>query len=218
MTDPAPTTNRLPGRGRHRTVGLVGLVAGWVLLGWSAPGCRKSTHTVETGVTGINLTVRYKPADMLTALDISGRVTGDAGEMPAFTMGTLPKTPRPLSSTGSETAALLLPASLGGTTIVVRIDGRAGGKVVASEQQAIPIESGRLVDSTVVLGPPAICGDGFVLSKFPGCSSSSTGTSFVNVAIPTAGTPSHALTSGMGTTSCQAMNGSRRLSIRPRRR
>jgi len=118
-------------------------------------GCQRNKTVVTTKLTGLNLSVIYDPTLQLTALDISG-MTSD-GKV-AFPAGTLPKVARPLTS-GMETASILLADTLAGRTLVVRVDGRASGVVVGSEQTSVAVQAGRLVDVSVTLGPPAICGD-----------------------------------------------------------
>ncbi|MBC8133746.1 MAG: hypothetical protein H7X95_12250, partial [Deltaproteobacteria bacterium] len=108
----------------------IAIVAAAAAVG--APGCRRDKKVVDGKVTGIHLTVRYDTKLQLSQMAI----TGSVDEVAAFTPGSLPERPRPLTS-GSETAVILVPAALDGKTVVLRVDGRAGAMVMGSEQQLV---------------------------------------------------------------------------------
>src|SRR4051812_32126407 len=97
--------------------------------------CRRHETAFEPGHTGINLTIRYDPSLALSALALSGEDGAEA----AFAPGTLPDPPRPLTS-GRESAVLLLPDADAGRTLSVRVDGRAGSAVLASDQQSVTVQ------------------------------------------------------------------------------
>jgi len=137
---------------------------------FGGPGCRRDQTVVNRNITGISLTVNYDPQGQLTALAISV-ISADAL---AFPTDTLPRPPRALTS-GRETATILLPASLEGKTVTVRVDGVAGARVAASGQQAaVAVLPMRLVDVTVTLGAPAVCGDGVVRPGIETCDDGNT--------------------------------------------
>src|SRR6266404_8705249 len=132
-------------------------------------GCQRDKTQVQSGLTGINVTVGFDVALNVSALSISGTVDG----VSAFTPGTLPDPPRPLNK-GKETAVVLLPPALGGKTVLLRVDGRAGASIVASEQQAVPIQRSKLVNASLTLGAPAICGDGIIRQGIEQCDDGNT--------------------------------------------
>ncbi|MEO8212573.1 MAG: hypothetical protein ABI560_05245, partial [Myxococcales bacterium] len=131
-------------------------------------GCREKT-VQDTHITGIKLTVHYDSPLMLTALAFSGTV----GSAAAFTPGTLPKQPRPLTS-GVETAVILLPGAVVGKTVVVRVDGRAGAGILGSDQQAVTIRASVLAEVSLTLGAPAICGDNIIRVGIETCDDGNT--------------------------------------------
>ena len=85
----------------------------------AGPACHRTK--VQSGLTGVNLTVHYDKGLGLTAL----RMAGWIGSTPAFTPGLLPDRPRPLTS-GVESAAILVAPNLGGQMLLLRVDGLAG--------------------------------------------------------------------------------------------
>src|SRR5438552_14685781 len=97
-------------------------LSAWVifvaLLGMAGSACHRTK--VQSGLTGVNLTVHYDKGLGLTALKMAGWI----GSTPAFTPGLLPNPTRPLTS-GVESAAILVAPSLGGKMLIVRVDGQA---------------------------------------------------------------------------------------------
>ncbi len=128
----------------------------------SGAGCRDTV--VETGLTGIDLTVQYGSGLELDQLYISGTLDGE----PAFEPGTIPETARSLSDT-EESLVILLPDDMGGMMITLRVDGLSGGEVKASEQADVAIQARKLVEVTINLGDPAECGDGVIRPGLEEC-------------------------------------------------
>src|SRR4029079_6629595 len=140
------------------------------LIALATASCRKHDTVVESGLTGITLTVNYQASLSLTALAFSATTANGA---PAFAPGVLPNPPRQLNPT-SESAVVLVPAALGGTTVTVRVDGLAGMKVAGSQQQAVALKTGELVSLTMTLGDPAVCGDSIVRMPIEQCDDGNT--------------------------------------------
>jgi hypothetical protein len=134
-----------------------------------ASSCRRHTTLIEADTTGVEVTIHYDPGLNLTSLQISGMV----GDQLAFPTGSLPNPPRALTS-GQETAAVLVPDSLAGMTVLLRIDGLAADKVMGSDQQAVAVQLGQLVPLTLTLGDPAICGDGVLRAGIEECDDGNT--------------------------------------------
>src|SRR3954449_1288636 len=88
-----------------------------VVLAAGPLGCQRDKTVTQSGLTGIEVTVSYDAALEPSSLAISGTVDGT----PAFAPGALPDPPRPLKS-GRETAVILLPDTLAGKTVVLRVD------------------------------------------------------------------------------------------------
>lgn len=146
-------------------------LSAWVifLAVLAMPGLACHRTKVQSGLTGVNLTVHYDKALRLTALKMAGWI----GSTPAFKPGLLPVSPRPLTS-GAESAAILVAENLGGKMLILRVDGQAGDVLAASGQVAVVLKSAALVTADVTLGAPAICGDSMIRAGVEQCDDGNT--------------------------------------------
>lgn len=142
-------------RCNHRILGLVASLLATV-------GCGSTVE--QTGLTGVDLTVRFDAALSLEELAIAGAIDGEA----AFAPGILPETPRPLDPTG-ETLLILVDPAFDASTVIVRVDGMAGGQVLATGAAPVTVVGEQLVRATLMLGPPPECGDGEVVTDVEPC-------------------------------------------------
>ncbi len=117
-----------------------------------------------TGLTGIDLTVRFDTNVTIEELNVSGTVDGQ----PAFAPGLVPQAPRPLDGSG-ETLLLLLDADLAEQMILIRVDGLSSGALVASAATQVTVVADQLVRTSIMLGPPPRCGDGTVEPGLEAC-------------------------------------------------
>ncbi len=131
------------------------------LLVLALSGC---ADTVESGLTGLDLTVKYDSALGLDQL----RFAGTANSMPAFPDTNFPNPSRPLAA-GEESLIILLDESLDGQQLNLRADGLVSGVVAATEGLSTQIVSGRLTLATITLGEPAVCGDGLIRDGIEEC-------------------------------------------------
>jgi cysteine-rich repeat protein len=131
--------------------------------------CTDAKTVVDPNVTALEIVVEIDPAAGVDRLRISA-----VGEPPAFTAGTLPETPRPLS--GEQTATVLLPDALDGSQLVVRADGLAGETLAASGGAMINVKAHEVQRVVITLGPPVICGDGAVADLLEQCDDVNTAT------------------------------------------
>ena len=129
-----------------------------LVLAIGIAACTDAKTVVDKNVTAIEVATQIDAPSALTQLRISGRANGTD----AFAPGSVPETPRPLA--GEQTAVVLLPDSLDGTSIDVRVDGMAGGAVAASGVAMVTVRAHAVTRVDVALGAPAICGDGMVVS------------------------------------------------------
>jgi cysteine-rich repeat protein len=143
---------------------VVGAGLGLALLGTTC----SSTRT-QSGLTGLDLTVRWAPSVSLDQLAIAG-VQGGA---PAFAPITVPDPPRPLAPQ-NESLVVLLPDSLAGDSVFVRIDGCAQSRVQASGAATVQLTKGQVAKLDITLGDPAVCGDGQITAGVEQCGDGNT--------------------------------------------
>ena len=134
-----------------------------VLAGVGGAGCRQAGQVIETGLTGVELTVQYEGL-LLDQLAVSGSVGGQA----AFVAATLPDPARPLAL-DQETVVILLPEARQGAEVRVRVDGLVGGGLAGSGQAYVVLQARALVGLSITLGPGARCGDGLVQGHAEEC-------------------------------------------------
>ena len=106
-------------------------------------GCE---DTVQSGLTGINITVKYDAELGLDQL----RFTGTVGGVEAFPETNFPNPSRELNA-GKESLVILLDDTSGGQRLELRADGLVGGQIVATEQLTAQIVAGRLSVATLTL-------------------------------------------------------------------
>ncbi|MBI3179623.1 MAG: DUF4215 domain-containing protein [Deltaproteobacteria bacterium] len=119
---------------------------------------------VEQGVTGIDLSVIFDTALGLDQMRISGLI----GALNAFTPGELPETPEPLA-TSPQTVVILLPDSMAGLSVEVRVDGLAGGQIRGTGLATVILAAKTLVSASITIGKPWVCGDGIVRDDKESC-------------------------------------------------
>ena len=136
------------------------------LLALTLAACSRTQ--VDPNATGIEIATQIDPADGITQLRISGTANGSD----AFAPGALPDKPRALS--GTQTAVILLPDSLDGTDVLVRVDALAADRVVHTGGGTVTVHAGDVRHLDVQLGVPAICGDGMIESPFETCDDANT--------------------------------------------
>jgi hypothetical protein len=111
-------------------------------------GC---ADTVQSGLTGIDITVKYDETLMLDQLGFSGTVGG---------LEVLPQTNYPNPSRAlradEESLVIVRDDALGGQVLELSVDGMVGGQIVASQSLSTPIVEGRLSLATLTLGDPAV--------------------------------------------------------------
>ncbi len=135
--------------------------------------CRTET---ETGLTGVQLTINYDAQKNIDQFAISG-VLADTNNLPsqsaAFASGDSPSVPTAL--TGSiQSLALLLPSTLGGKKVFIRVDGLSAGNLQQTGFSEVPIVRGAMVPLTVALGAVAVCGDGVIRAPIEQCDDGNT--------------------------------------------
>jgi hypothetical protein len=89
------------------------------MIALATASCRKHDTVVESGLTGINVSVNFSASLSLDALAFSATTANGA---PAFAPSVLPDKPHQLNPS-FESAVILVPAALGGTTVTLRVDG-----------------------------------------------------------------------------------------------
>ncbi len=124
--------------------------------------------TTDSNATAIEIATTIAAGDGVTQLRISGTVNG----MPVFDPGVLPAKPRPLS--GEQTATVLLPPSLDGMDVLVRVDALAGQDLVHTGGGTVTVQAGQVRHLDVTLGMPAVCGDGMITAPFETCDDDNT--------------------------------------------
>jgi cysteine-rich repeat protein len=125
-------------------------------------GC-PTTRRIQTGLTGIDLQVKYEKSLKLDLLKISllgGTELIDEGE--------LPDDSRTLAE-GGESAVVLVDEDLDSTEIQVRVDGLLDGQIKASQVASVTIKKKELVALEITLGKPAVAGDGIVHESLEIC-------------------------------------------------
>jgi cysteine-rich repeat protein len=129
--------------------------------------CTDAKTVVDPNATGIEVVTQVDASLGVTQIRIS-----DAHETPAFSPGALPNRPRTLS--GEQTMVVLLPDSLDGSELVVRLDGLAGDAIVTSGGARVVVQQHHVVRVDVELGAIATCGDGAVSDPIEGCDQGNT--------------------------------------------
>src|SRR5262249_10484554 len=124
--------------------------------------------TTDPSATAIEIATAIDSSDGVTQL----RISGTANSMPVFDPGLLPDKPRPLS--GEQTATVLLPSSLDGTDVLVRVDALAGQDLVHTGGGDVTVTAGQVRHLDVTLGPAAVCGDGVIEAPFETCDDNNT--------------------------------------------
>jgi hypothetical protein len=102
---------------------------------------------VQTGLTGIRLTLRYDGAAGIDQFELSGTTEGGS---PAFADGRVPEAARPLTE-GENTIVILLPDELAGERINLRAAGLAGGIAVATGSTSVMPVLAQLVEASATL-------------------------------------------------------------------
>jgi cysteine-rich repeat protein len=124
--------------------------------------CTDADTRVDEGATAIEIVTQVDPSAGVTQIRIS-----DAGKLPSFATGALPEQPRALA--GEQSMVVLLPDSLDGSELVVRIDGLAGDTIVSSGGARVTVRSAHVQRVDIALGPPAVCGDGKTNDPIEAC-------------------------------------------------
>jgi cysteine-rich repeat protein len=118
---------------------------------------------VDPNATAIEVVTQIDPNDGITQLQLSGTIN----DVPAFDPGLVPTMPRPLS--GEQSADILLPESLDGSDVLVRVDALAGATLVHTGGATVTVRAREVHRVEVPLGDPAICGDGKIVPPFEMC-------------------------------------------------
>jgi cysteine-rich repeat protein len=130
-------------------------------LACAVVACGKTV--VDPNATAIEVVTQIDPNDGITQLQLSGTING----VPAFDPGLVPSMPRPLS--GEQSADILLPESLDGSDVLVRVDALADATLVHTGGATVTVRAKEVHRVEVPLGAPAICGDGKIVSPFEMC-------------------------------------------------
>ena len=126
-------------------------------------GCQRDKTVTQSGLTGLEVTVSYDPRCSRRRSQSRARSTARPPSRPA---------PCPIPAAFAErsrAAVILLPETLAGKTVLLRVDGRAGATIVGSAQESVRVERAKLAKVTLTLGAPAICGDNAVRAGIEGC-------------------------------------------------
>src|SRR5262249_32267970 len=118
---------------------------------------------IDPTTTAIEVSLHLDPSLGVDRLSVSGTVGG----MQAFAPGMVPDDPRPLAA--DESFAILVPDSLDGETVLVRVDGLANNGIVMSGGVEAPIQLHHVTDVDLTMGAPAICGDGVIRDPLETC-------------------------------------------------
>lgn len=96
------------------------------------------------------------------------RISGASGDVEAFEPGLAPEIPRILA--GDQTAILLLPDALDGSELALRVDAMASGQLIRTGAATTQVVGNELHSVDILLGAPAVCGDGIAVAPFETCS------------------------------------------------
>jgi cysteine-rich repeat protein len=125
--------------------------------------CTDAETVVDPAATAVDVVVH---ADASLGVD-QLRVMGTVGMTEAFAPGLLPEAPRVLSA--EESFAILLPSTLDGKQLTVRIDGLAAGTAITAGAATVTVHAGEVSHVEVVLGDRAVCGDGMIRTPLETC-------------------------------------------------
>lgn len=117
--------------------------------------CRPDTE-VESGITGIDLSLSFSPNE-IDQIQVRGWI--GTGGTQAFLPGIVPSPPALLTS-GLESVAILLSDSRGDAILMVRADGLRNGEVVATKQDLVRTIRKAMVPMSLFLGDLPECYDG----------------------------------------------------------
>jgi hypothetical protein len=106
------------------------------------------------GETGIDLSIRYDPELRLERFALTAAAGGDA----LIERTLLPDGARPLDESGREGVLLLVPDSVPGGEVEIRVDGLVRGDVVASGTVTVRVAAGELTAAEVTVRPPGPAG------------------------------------------------------------
>jgi cysteine-rich repeat protein len=120
-----------------------------------AASCTDAKTVTDENVTGLRLRVEFDASITVDRLRVMG-MYGDA----VIPTTEFPAPPRALSS--GETLVIVFPAGSGGSTATVRVDGFSGSTPSGTGMGSTGLSEGNLVDLTVTLAVPTVCGDGNV--------------------------------------------------------
>jgi cysteine-rich repeat protein len=127
-----------------------------VLLGSVLAVVACTRTEVDPDATAIEVATVIDGADGITQLRLSGTIRGRS----AFEPGAVPERPQRLD--GKQTAVVLLPETLDGEDVLLRVDAYAGAALVHSGGAIVTVRAREVRVVDVALGAPAICGDGTV--------------------------------------------------------
>ncbi len=138
-----------------------------VLAGCWLAACAAKTE-VESGLTGIDMTINYPAALGLDQMRIEGSLA-DGSE--AFRPAAVPESPEPLTL-GRNTLVVLLADALGGQTVSVRVIGLQAGAWRVSQERAVAIVREKLVPVSFTLRADGLRQPGVSLSAGGGTAAS----------------------------------------------
>jgi cysteine-rich repeat protein len=127
--------------------------------------CDDGIARIPEGSTSVLLTIKFEGTLNLDQLVVTG--TSSDGSQ-AFKPLNLPEVPTPLP-TGEEQVSLVWPAETDSFTVKIRVDGKSGDAIVASEEKNVDVQKGKMSRSTFTLGDPAVCGDGLMRTGIEKC-------------------------------------------------
>jgi cysteine-rich repeat protein len=136
-----------------------------VLVGLAGLAACPEPTVVRDDVTGLEIVARFDAALGLDQIRVSG-IDADGADL--FAPGDVPEPPAELAS-GEESVVVLLDDTMGGTRVIVRVDGLASSAIEATGVVETTVQSGEVVRVEVELGDAAACGDGVIRALLETC-------------------------------------------------